>query len=247
MTELELKLLALGRGLDAPQVPDLWPPVRAGLAAGPVAQRFRKRRALVLAFAALAVAVAAAFAVPPARTAILDWLSLRGVKIERLPELPRAPVGADLRLGRPVSLAEARRLAGYRVLLPSLVGFERPSEVWFGPSLPGGQVAFVYRRSDSRHPRILLTQFRAEPGFQYIGKLAGPGTRIEPVTVDGEPGYWLEGEPHAFLFVDPQGRIRDETLRLAGNTLLWKHGALTLRLEGVRTKAEALAIARAMR
>lgn len=247
MTELERQLLALGRGLDAPQAPDLWPAVQARLAAGPVPQRFRKRRALVLAFAVLAAAVAAAFAVPPARTAILDWLGLRGVRIERVPERPRAPIGADLGLGRPVSLAEARRLAGYRVLVPSLTGFERPSEVWFGPSLPGGQVAFVYRRSDPRDPRILLTQFRAEPGFQYIGKLAGPGTRIEPVTVNGEPGYWLEGEPHAFLFVDPQGRTRDETLRLAGNTLLWQHGALTLRLEGAGTKAEALAIARTMR
>ena len=247
MSELERKLLALGRGLEAPQAPDLWPAVRSRLSVGPGPQRFQWRSALVLAFAALALAVGAAFAVPPARTAILEWLGLSGVKIERVPEQPRAPVGADLGLGRPVSLAEARRLAGYPVLVPSLAGFERPSEVWFGPSLPGGQVAFVYPRSDSRHPRILLTQFRAEPGFQYIGKLAAPGTRIEPVTVNGEPGYWLAGEPHAFLFVDPQGRIRDETLRLAGNTLLWQYGALTLRLEGAGTKAEALAIARSLR
>jgi hypothetical protein len=244
MTELERKLLALGRELDVPEAPDLWPSVRARLAERPVQRRLPRRRALVLAFAALAVG--AAFAVPPARTAILEWLGLRGVKIERGPEQPKAPVSADLGLGRRVTLAEARRLAAYRVLVPVLAGFEKPREVWFAPGLPGGQVAFVYWRKDPRRPRILLTQFRAEPGFQFIQKLAGPGTRIEPVTVNHEPGYWLEGQPHAFLFVDSQGQIRAETLRLAGNTLLWQHGELTLRLEGARTKAEALAIARSL-
>ena len=245
MTELERKLLELGRELPVP--PDLWPAVRPRLGDRPARRRLPRRRVLVLAFAVLALAAGAALAVPPARTAILEWLGLRGVRIERVPEQPKVPAGADLGLGRPVTLAEARRLAAYRVLVPALASFARPHEVWFAPDLPGGQVAFVYRGEGRRHPRILLTQFRAEPGFQYIGKLAGPGTRIEPVTVNGEPGYWLEGAPHAFLFVDQEGQIREETLRLAGNTLLWQRGALTLRLEGVETKSEALVLARSMR
>jgi hypothetical protein len=43
---------------------------------------------------------------------------------------------------------------------------------------------------------------------------------------------------------DPSGRLRDDAARLAGKTLLWEHGELTLRLEGDLSKAEALRIAR---
>jgi hypothetical protein len=46
------------------------------------------------------------------------------------------------------------------------------------------------------------------------------------------------------MFKDPRGRIRDNSGRLAGKTLLWSHGELTLRLEGDLTKEEALRIAR---
>lgn len=255
MTELELLLLELGRELDYPPTPQLGPRVRARLAERPARRWALTRRTLVVALAVLAVAIGAAFAVPPARTAILEWLGLRGVEIRRVeapPKAPRggdlkAPIGANLGLGRRVTLSEARQLAEYGVVVPTLEGFNQPPEVYFTASLPGGQVAFVYYVKDPRSPTILLTQFRAEPGFEYIQKLSGPGTLIERVTINGQPGYWLEGEPHAFLFVDPDGKIREETLRLAGNTLLWQRGELTLRLEGARTKAEATRIARSVR
>lgn len=246
MTELELRLLELGRELDFPSTPTLAPRVRTRVAERPSRRWWLSRRTLAVALAVLAVAVGAAFLVPPARTAILEWLGLRGVKIERVPERPVAPPSADLALGERVTLAEARRRADYRVVVPTLAGFRRPSEAYFTAALPGGQVALVFWRKDPDRPRVLFTEFRAS-GLEYIQKSAGPGTTIEPVTVNGEPGYWLEGEPHAFLFVDPEGQIREETLRLAGNTLLWESGALTLRLEGVPTKAEALLIARSVR
>jgi hypothetical protein len=54
---------------------------------------------------------------------------------------------------------------------------------------------------------------------------------------------WIE-EPHVVFFRDLRGRLRQSTGRLAGQTLLWQHGAVTLRLEGDLSKEEALRIAR---
>ena len=63
------------------------------------------------------------------------------------------------------------------------------------------------------------------------------------MTVNGQPGAWIE-EPHVVFFEDRRGRMRQSTGRLAGKTLLWQHGEVTLRLEGDLSKEEALRIAR---
>jgi hypothetical protein len=48
------------------------------------------------------------------------------------------------------------------------------------------------------------------------------------------------------VFLDAQGQIVAETVRLAGAVLLWERGGLVLRLEGARTLGEALRIARSL-
>src|SRR5438034_829291 len=70
MTELERALLALGEAIDFPPEPDLRPRVRERI------QGRRLARPLVLAFAAVVVAVGVAFAVPPARSAILRFFHI---------------------------------------------------------------------------------------------------------------------------------------------------------------------------
>ena len=70
---------------------------------------------------------------------------------------------------------------------------------------------------------------------------------VEQVTVGGEPGYWFSGEPHFFAYRDAAGTLREEQTRLAGNTLIWQRGDLTLRLEGELPKEEAIRIAESMR
>lgn len=253
MTELELQLRALSGEIDFPPTPDLRARVRARLGEKRARRPLVPRRGLVIALAALALAVGAAFAVPPARTAILEWLGLRGVEIRRVGEPPTVPttpgsttqtptVGADLALGTRVTLAEARRRAVFPVSVPKLEELQ-PPEVYFASSLPGGQVALVYGPADQR---LLLTQFRATPGFPYIQKSVGPGTRVERVTVDRQPGFWLSGDLHGLIYQDSSGDIREETLRLVGNVLLWERGSVTLRLEGADTKAEALRMARSV-
>ena len=39
--------------------------------------------------------------------------------------------------------------------------------------------------------------------------MAGPDTTVERVRVDGEPGFWLAGAPHALIYEDPSGAIRE--------------------------------------
>jgi hypothetical protein len=239
MTELERRLADLGGALDLPEPGDLAPAVLAGLAEPP---RRPWLRPLAVAVAALATAVGIAFAVPQARSAILDWLGFGGVEIRTVATLPETTASPDLGLGSEVTLAEARRRAAFPVAVPTALG--PPHEVRFTDALPGGQVGLVWSRPDSRRPRILLTQFRAD-GLTLIEKATGPETRMQRVTVGDSPGVWLEGDPHFFAYLDPRtGDVIEDTSRLAGNVLLWQRGDVTLRLEGAPSKQAALAIAR---
>ena len=241
MAELDVALRELGRQVEFPPTPDLATAVRGRLdvqvRAGwrslfrraPSADAEKPRRwgrLVAVALAVLVVAVGAVLAVPPARTAILDWLGLRGVSIVRVDELPpTAPVGR-LDLGRRATLEEAPAWA--------LVPDEEPDSVW----VENGTVSLLWGTPDD--VRLLLTEFRGEA---FIEKLIEPDTEVEPVSVNGLPGAWLE-QPHVVVFKDPRGRIRDNVGRLAGKTLLWQDGEVTLRLEGDLSKAEALRIAR---
>jgi hypothetical protein len=245
MSELELALVDLGRHVEFPPTPDLTPRVRARLAEKPsrarsLARGYRNRVAIAL--AVLAVAVGAVMAVPQTRAAILEFFRLRGVTIERVDELPTVPINEDFNkvfLGEQVTLDEARDRADFEVLLPEALG--DPDGVYFQESPPGGMVSFVYGTVEQ--PRALFTQFRATVRDVIFKKVAA-GTRIESVTVDGEQGYFLSGDPHDFAYYDRTGMFRQELVRLAGTTLLWERGPLTLRLEAEVSKADALKIAR---
>ena len=239
MPELDLVLRDLGTSLDWPAEPDVEQRVLRRTRELPGRRRLVPRRTLVIALAVLAVAVAAAFAVPPTRAAILEFFHLRGVTIERVPELPTVPVQSGLGtfLGDRVSLDEARDRAQFEVVAPQALG--EPDSVYFQESPPGGMVSFVYGTRE--HPRALLTQFVAGVDDVIFKKVA-PETRIEAVTVGGQQGYWLEGA-HFFSYFDRDGEMQTEQVRLAGNVLLWERGTRTLRLEADVSKAEALRIA----
>jgi hypothetical protein len=240
MPELELALRNLGGRLDWPVEPELEQGVLRRIREAPVRRRLVSRRALVIAFAVLAVAAGALFAVPQTRGAILEFFHLRGVTIERVEELPTVPVQSGLGtfLGDPVTLSQARERADFDVVVPEALG--EPDEVYFqdGPP-PGGMVSFVYGTKDD--PRALFTQFAGRVD-EIIFKKVAPDTKVEAVTVDGQPGYWLEGA-HFFSYLDRHGDIESEQVRLAGNVLLWERGTRTLRLEADISKEEALRIA----
>jgi hypothetical protein len=221
MPELDVALRELGRHVEFPPTPDVASAIRSRLQ-----PRRMWRRPVAIALAVLVVAVGAVLAVPPARTAVLDWLGLRGVSIVRVDELPPTPAIERLDLGRKVTLEEAP--------LWLRVPEDKPDSVYVGD----GRVSLLWGTPD--RVRLLLTEFR---GKAFIEKLIEPDVRVERVTVNGEAGVWLE-EPHVVFFEDLRGRVRRSTGRLAGNTLLWQHGEVTLRLEGDLSKEEALRIAR---
>jgi hypothetical protein len=240
MTELESALVRLGAELEFPETPDIAEAVRRRLAARP-AQRYSRlpaRRTLALVLVAVALALGAAFAVPPARSAILDLLGLSGASVERVETLPQVPLStaAALALGEPVTLEEARGLASFGVLVPEELG--APDDVFHSSSVPGGRVSLVYRPdgglSRSRYTGVglLVTEFRGDLIPDFVGKLAGQTTRIEELSVDGNPAIWLQGGPHAVTFGTPGAGIAEDTMRLAGNTLLLERGTVLVRLEG---------------
>jgi hypothetical protein len=238
MPDLERALVDVGRGLAWPETPALAPEVRARLAAGR-RRRFAvpERRMLALVFAVLAVAVGAVMAVPQTRAAILEFFGLRGVTIQRVEELPTVPKRSELGLGAPVELDEIG--VPWKIVVPEELG--EPDAVYYRPNPPGGMVSFVY--GEPERPRAIFTQFQATVDDAVFKKLSAV-TKVEGVLIDGERGFWLSGAPHVFLYLDRAGNVREETVRLVGNVLLWERGSLTLRLEADVSRAEALAIAR---
>jgi len=80
-----------------------------------------------------------------------------------------------------------------------------------------------------------------------MGKVVGPDTTLEQVTVDGAQGFWLAGAPHQFFYRDAYGNFIQETLRLAENTLIWERNGTIYRLEAQVSKVDALRIAASFR
>jgi hypothetical protein len=253
MSDLERELRALATDPPFPPTPDLAAAVRARLAAEPVTPRTPPRRrwltsplawpvAAQVAVALLAVLAALMAVSPGVRSAVLDVLGLEGARIERREPSPRArAIGDRLDLGRRVTLEQARRGVRFDVVVPDDPG--PPDAVWLDRAAPGGQVAFVWDVG-ARRP-LLLTQIAALPE-PVVGKAAGAGTRIEGLTVGGEPGFWLSGVPHEFAFISPDREFHVDRLRLAGDTLIWNRKGVLLRLEGAPSKERALEIARSV-
>jgi len=228
MVELETALRQLGGEVAFPPTPDLASAIRGHLDRPP----FRQRRVAIALVAVVVVAIGAVFAVPQARTAILDWLGLRNVSVVRVEKLPAVPAHGNLDLGQRVTLDDAKRHAPW-LLVPD----GTPDSVWVNKSLPGGKVSLLW--GTPSNVRLLLTEFT---GRTYIEKVIDGDTQVERVKI-GDAGAWFQG-PHVVMFEDRDGRFRESHARLARNTLVWQLGDITLRLEGGLTKDEALRIAR---
>jgi hypothetical protein len=262
--ELERVLLDLGARLDYPPMPALAVQVRNRLereiAPPPVWEVLRPYRPLrrSLAFAVLGLLLVAG-AATAARFAV------RGVEIRFRPTPPTvAPspslptdespdLGRLLSLGERVTLSEARRSVSFPVRLPTSARVGPPDEVYVDDDPVGGRVTAVYRprpglpRATTTNVGLLVTQFRGGFDTDFIVKEAGPGTRVEKVSVGGAPGFWVEGEPHTLVYVDENGSDFPDSVRLAGNTLLWERSGITFRLEAEISKQQAIGIAASFR
>jgi hypothetical protein len=239
--------------------------VRARVASKPAPRRqswralggFRPmRRGLVLALAALLILAAIAGAV---------GLGLPGIRIffgEGTPS-PGATLGASsatpttrgstapgalLGLGSVVTLGDAERIAGFDAILPPNPDLGPPDAVY----LAGRRMALVWAPSlgfpeiGSENVGLLISEFRGHVSDGYYKKVLSDDTRVEPVTVAGSPGYWIEGA-HFFMYVDETGKDVDDSHRVVGDTLIWTTGEMTYRIETSLGKDAAIALAESLR
>jgi hypothetical protein len=266
MPELERMLTQLGREIEYPPTPDLAAAVagrlRPGVTATPPEGRPRARRrllpsagfrrALVLALVALLLLAGTVLAaVPGVRDAVLELVGLQGATVERTATLPAPPPERPLDLGRRTTLAAAPDRLAFVPLVPADPG--RPDSVYTSDAPKGGEISLAYRprpgipRASTTRLGLLVTEFRGDFHPDLVGKLAGPGTRIERLRVDGRPAIWIEGAPHFFFYRDEDGNIVERQLRVAQNVLLVEHGNVLVRLEGAFDRERAIAMARSLR
>src|SRR5919202_1285190 len=144
MTELERALVLLGNELDVPVIPG----TLARTVRERIARRRRVRRGVVLALAVGVAALAVAFAVPSARTAILRFFHSGPAPAERVHALPHATrASRTAGLGDPRDRDDAESEAGFTARLGRL---KAPGTWWAREGL----VATVL----PRRPRVLLVE-----------------------------------------------------------------------------------------
>ena len=184
---------------------------------------------------------------PDARSAVLEWLGLKSVRIER--REPRAPPprparSAPARLGTPVTLAQARAARPFR-RCAGRAGWGARRRLRSASS-----VALVYGEREGYVARartgaaLLVQEFPARVG-QFIEKPSawarGPsGCASTATRRTSSPAR--TGSP-----TSGGGTRRFEEQRLAGNTLLVERAdGLLLRVEGDITRDRAVAVARSI-
>jgi hypothetical protein len=250
MTDLDSALQDLGRHIKYPPTPDVAGAVRQRLTPDREHRWLRGpgRLQLALIAAGLILALGASvLLVPPVRETVAKFFHVQGVVIERRSVLPSPAAGSQLELGTQTSLARARARLTFPVAIPT--SLPSPTAVYLAVQPPGGEVSLVYLpgpglpEANSSGVGLLLTEFRGSLAPEFFGKVVGPGTTVEEVNVAGTRGYWLSGSPHVFFYRQAGSAATDEPLRLAGNTLLWEHHGVTLRIESGLTRDAALRIA----
>ena len=241
---LEERLRELGSHLDPPEAEGLPEAVSRRIREG---RRPTWRRPSLTAVVAAAVAVAVV-----GGGAVALWL-IPGVDVQRVPTPPTAPAPGEpegLDLGKRVSLAEARDAVDINVLVPQRLG--TPDDVYVGREPAGGRVTLVYEpdaelpEDESTGVGMLVTLFRGSTEPDFVNKQVGPETQVRPITVEGAPGMWIEGAPHTVFYIDEDGQVFPDSLRLAGNVLIWQVGEITLRLESRLELDPSLEVAASM-
>ena len=248
--------LAWPQATQAPGAPDVAMRVRARIVAdegrrSPFGRRSGwrpMRRGLVLALAALlvlaAVAAAVAFGVPGIRLSFGTPVATPPGSIA--PADPSAQPGAGLRLGRLLSIDAVADAVPFPVGMPSDPLTGPPDAAWVTTR---DEVTLTWSPSAELPPTIdpdvglLLTQFRGSHSPGLITKVIDSGTKVERVTVDGAPGFWIAGDPHFSFYETPDGEFVEETRRWVGDALIWADGEVTYRLETSLGREAAVRIA----
>ena len=271
--DLEDALRDVGARLAYPPSADLLPAVRARIERERprpwLLDLLRSPLSLAPAAATLVLLLAATLAFQPIAGTAAEALGLRGITLFRIPG--PAPTGGPLRPFltiddvRVASIDEASRKVGFTVRVPAALG--APQAIYVREADGAALALLVYDASPGPSPSdrvilvpqpsgallfgpggpLLIMELRGSLETQLLAKGIPPGTTVEELTVNGGRGVWIDGEPHQFFYRAPNGDILPETVRLAGNVLLWEQDGLLMRIEAQVDRDEALRIARSMR
>lgn len=273
-SRLPEELRALGRSLDAPgaggaesmvervleQILAERLPVPVAQAPGPGERLRAVRRWTRARWRSLTATLCGLLAVlaltPPVRAAVLDWFDFGGVEVRYDPSAVPSPGAEVPGCGRSVSLAQAERRAGFEPLVPGALGTPDVLTVTAEPR--GRSLVSLCWRERGRTVRLDEYPARLDIGFTKSVReqpewlsLHGESSDLGAVN---DTALWFP-RPHllGFWLVDAAGSRYTREQRTAGPTLLWMHGSglldvptVTLRLEGVGSKARAVEIARSL-
>ncbi|MFD9070820.1 hypothetical protein [Streptomyces lasiicapitis] len=178
---------------------------------------------------------------PPVRAAVFDWFDFGGVEVRYDPSPPPSGARTPGCGEHQVPLARAAREAGFRPVVPAALGEPDAVAVTREPS--GRFLLTLCWREAGRTVRLDEFPAPLDPGYTKLV----PGM---PKWIDlgRGPGLWF-ARPHRLeLWMrDADGGSWKRAVRPAGPTLLWTdQRELTLRLEGVGSKARAAEIARSV-
>ncbi|KUN26283.1 hypothetical protein AQJ23_13980 [Streptomyces antibioticus] len=188
---------------------------------------------------------------PPVRAAVYDWFDFGGVEVRYDPSAHPSPGAEVPGCGRSVSWAQAVRRAGFEPLVPDALGAPDAMSVAGGPQ---GRfvVSLCWRESGGT---VRVDEFAAglDLTFAKTGREKPEWISLSGSAVAGSHGtaLWFP-RPHllSFWLLDADGKRYTRQERTAGPTLLWSRPAgsaeVTLRLEGVASKARALEIAKSV-
>jgi hypothetical protein len=231
VTELELQLLALREDVAWPPTPDLATTVQARVAREPLRPVRRawlpaRLAPAVVALLVVLIALGALLAASPGvRATLRDWLGIGSVRITRVERLPDLAPAQKLELGRRASVAAANRHLGSPIA--TIRGLGAPDAIYLDDG-PPARVSLVYAARPGLPPATagvgaLLDELQGD-ALPFVEKFVAGNVPITRVRVNGVRGYFIAGR-HTVNLPD---ELRP---RLAGNTLVWLHDAVTYRLE----------------
>ncbi len=233
---IETRLRRAADAFDYPATPDIAGAVMRSISA-PAGNRLR------IAFASALAAAILSLAIPPVRSAMLQWIEIGVVRITawfgaETPERSKHTIWSDqmlLKAGELTTLEQAQRAVRYRIQLPS-TGIGPPTEVYLQRQ-PGGDSVVLLWRNAGGEPQMVLHHIGGRPGIWK-------GVRqIDQVQVNGRPAVWAEG-PHFIRLRD--GRDRAWSI-IEDHVLIWTaQDDLTFRLESRLSKAAAIQTAESL-
>jgi len=219
------------------------------------AVRPRRRRGLLVA-AVAATVLAACATIPPVRDALVAVFQVNGIRVRQAPtpvppsaapapstpapSTPAPSPAASLPavyegLGDPTTEAAAEAISAGRLLHPAALG--TPDRVFER----GALVTLAYGRPT---PSWLVMEVIA-PSELLLDKIVMTGAHVRRLTVNGQPGVWVEG-PQELIYVPRGNEPQVEEPRLSGNSLIWEQDGVAVRIETTHGLAEALEIAASM-